>query len=649
MKQIFIWVLFIFSLSLLLRTANSAVEEGVKTSLISFLAKLNGTADQPDPSFGWNVTTDPCVDKWRGVICDSQTSTFVRRILLNQSSLSGTFDAAALCNVNQPLSNSLQMIKLDANNIGGELSPEIVNCKNLRRLHLGFNRFVGNVPDSLTNLTSLQRLDISYNNFSGNVPNLTQLAGLDMFLVQYNNYLSGPIPNFDLTRFGYFNVSFNDFAGPVPDKLGPFNETSFLGNPRLCGEVLKRNCELSPNPNSSGSDNGGKKSKSNTKDQLLLYTGYGLVALVLIGLFLYMLWKRKNRGDVEDDGSRKKARSFDNETSKPLTSSASTEYNAGGIGVSKSEFSASAALSPMVSSSLVVLTSPQVSGLKFDDLLRAPAELIGRGTHGSLYRVICENGMILAVKRIKDWGISCNEFKQRMQNVFKVNHPNVLPVLAFYCSAQEKLLVYEYQQYGSLHNFLHGTQAGQSLFDWTSRLNIAASIAEALAVMHQELLQDGIAHGNLKASNILLNKSMQPCISEYGLMEANEEEEEEENPKSSRTSSKNPFKKDVRGFGVILLQLLTGKLVQKNGLELTKWVDAVVREEWTVEVFDKKLTTEGASEERMLNLLQIAIKCVNKNDQVRPTMSQVALLINSIKEEEDKSLTFDSSECEPRY
>ncbi|XP_065879738.1 probable inactive receptor kinase At2g26730 [Euphorbia lathyris] len=634
MKQVLFWLLFI-SLSLLLHTTNSVVEEGVKTSLISFLAKLNGTIDQPDPSFGWNGTTDPCVDKWKGVTCDSQTSTFVRRIQLNQSGLSGTFDAAALCNF-QPLSNSLQMIKLDLNNVGGQLPPEIANCKNLRRLHLGQNRFVGNLPDSLTNLTNLQRLDISYNNFSGNVPNISQLAGLDMFLVQYNQ-LSGRIPNFDLTRFGYFNVSFNDFTGPIPDKLGNFNESSFLGNPGLCGEILKRNCVSSPNPNNISSE---KKSKLRTKDQMLLYTGYGAVGFVLISVFLYTLWKRKNRGGLEDD-SAKKVTSFDNGTSKP--SSASTEYNA-----SKSEFSANAAQSPMVSTSLVVLTSPEVCGLKFDDLLRAPAELIGRGTHGSLYKVICENGMILAVKRIKDWGISCSEFKQRMQTIFKVNHPNVLPVLAFYCSSQEKLLVYEYQQYGSLHTFIHGTQAGQALFDWTSRLNVAASIAEALAAMHQELLQDGIAHGNLKASNILLNKSMQPCISEYGLMEGNEEDEEEEEEEDDE-DPKNPFKKDVHGFGVIVLQLLTGKLVQKNGLKLTTWVDSVVREEWTVEVFDKKLITEGASEERMLNLLQVAIKCVNKKAKVRPTMSQVALLINTIKEEEDKSLTFESSECESRY
>jgi len=97
-----------------------------------------------------------------------------------------------------------------------------------------------------------------------------------------------------------------------------------------------------------------------------------------------------------------------------------------------------------------------VNGLKFEDLLSAPAELLGRGKHGTLYKVMFENGIILVVKRIKDWAISSTEFKQRMQRMGQVKHPNVLPALAFYCSTDEKLLVYEYQPNGSLFGLLHG-------------------------------------------------------------------------------------------------------------------------------------------------------------------------------------------------
>ncbi|KAG2714487.1 hypothetical protein I3760_03G029100 [Carya illinoinensis] len=276
----------------------------------------------------------------------------------------------------------------------------------------------------------------------------------------------------------------------------------------------------------------------------------------------------------------------------------------------------------------MVLESPAVNGLKFEDLLSAPAELLGRGKHGTVYKVIFENGMNLVVKRIKDWIISSNEFKQRMQRMDRVKHPNILPALGYYCSKEEKLLVYEYQENGSLFRLLHGTHTSQK-FDWANRLAVAASIAEALAFMHQELQEDGIAHGNLKSSNILLNRSM-------------DTQNGSSLPNAARTNNAfRAFKGDIYGLGVILLELLTGKLVRNNGVDLADWVLSVVREEWTVEVFDRSLISEGASEERMVNLLQVGIKCVNQIPDARPSINQVVVMINAIKDEEERSISFD--------
>lgn len=188
-----------------------------------------------------------------------------------------------------------------------------------------------------------------------------------------------------------------------------------------------------------------------------------------------------------------------------------------------------------------------------------------------------------------------------------------------------------------------GSRKGHS-FDLGSRINVAATVSEALAFMHEKLSEDGIAHGNLKSANILFNNNMDPCVSEYGLMISHSE-----NPSSNSHSNsfsldpariRTRFKADIYGFGVILLELVTGKPVQGDELELIQWVNSVVREEWTVEVFDKGLLLEGASEERLLILLQIAFKCINPNPYERPKMDQVAVMINTLKDEEDKSSSY---------
>ncbi|KAK7861367.1 putative inactive receptor kinase [Quercus suber] len=109
------------------------------------------------------------------------------------------------------------------------------------------------------------------------------------------------------------------------------------------------------------------------------------------------------------------------------------------------------------------------------------------------------------------------------------------------------------------------------------------------------------------------------------------------------TNASRDFNGDIYGFGVILLELLTGKMVQNNGVDLADCVHSVVQEEWIVEVFDKSLISKGASEERMVNLLQVAIKCVQRSPERRPSINQVSVIINTINEEEERSITFEAS------
>lgn len=163
--------------------------------------------------------------------------------------------------------------------------------------------------------------------------------------------------------------------------------------------------------------------------------------------------------------------------------------------------------------------------------------------------------------------------------------------------------------------------------------------------MHDELRYDRIPHGNLKSSNIFLNNNFEPCISEYGLtvVDQNQGNEQPILANSALQAAQDDyatslFRGDTYAFGVILLELLTGRMELNEGLDLASWVLAVVTEEWTVEVFDRNLVSEGASEERMVNLLQVAIRCVNKSREARPSMKQVASLISAIRDEDERSI-----------
>ncbi|GMI71468.1 hypothetical protein like AT2G26730 [Hibiscus trionum] len=614
MNRVLIRVLPIL-MFLLFHVSNSENEE-VKQSLIRFMNQIAAVNVERDQSWGWNMTSDPCKDKWKGVSCDLRLQS-VKKVVLDELNLTGVVDIGSICKA-----SSLSVLSLVKNNIIGLISEEIGNCKSLTHVYLNGNKLSGHLPDSLTQLSNLKRFDISNNNFSGKVPDLSRISGLLTFLVQ-NNQLSGEIPKFDFSNLMRFNVSNNNFSGPLPDVKGRFSAESWSDNPQLCGESISKVC-----PASSTST---PKSKDPSRMQFLIYSGYAVLGLIILLVGAFILMGKKKPEDKADVAG------------KGVNAYASSSYDESKFTVYKSEYSASSELSRVTMSPLVVLRSPTSHALRFEDLLRAPAELLGKSKHGSLYKVTLDNGATtLAVKRVKDWRVSSQDFKRRMQRLHRARHRNILPSVAFYSSKQEKLVVYEYQPNGSLSRLLQGSKNGE-VFDWGSRLNIAATVAEALAYMHEELREDGIAHGNLKSTNILFNNSMDPCISEYGLMvldgedpPSNSSEHNHLDPARVFTS----FKADIYGFGVILLELVTGKLVQGDGFELVQWVNSVVREEWTVEVFDKGLISEGASEERLLILLQIALKCINPNPYERPNINQVALVINTLKDEEDKSSSY---------
>ena len=149
------------------------------------------------------------------------------------------------------------------------------------------------------------------------------------------------------------------------------------------------------------------------------------------------------------------------------------------------------------------------------------------------------------------------------------------------------------------------------------------------------------SHGNIKSSNILLGKSYQARVSDNGLTTLVAPSSSPSRTTGYRApevidSRRVSQKADVYSFGVLLLELLTGKApsqaaLNDEGVDLPRWVQSVNRSEWSSEVFDTELMRHQNGEEQMAQILQLAMDCVANGPEARPTMAHVVTRIEEIK------------------
>ncbi|PIM98597.1 Serine/threonine protein kinase [Handroanthus impetiginosus] len=246
--------------------------------------------------------------------------------------------------------------------------------------------------------------------------------------------------------------------------------------------------------------------------------------------------------------------------------------------------------------------------------------------------------MKIVVKRLKSVGISEQDFKRHMDIVGNVRHENVAPMRAYYSSKDEQLMLYDYYSKGSIYALLHG-QTGESRahVDWGTRLKIAIGAARGIAEIHK---QSGakLVHGNIKSSNIFINRQHYSCLSDLGLVDMIETTFRPNarcyapELKSTRNVSQ---ASDVYSFGIVLLELLTRKSTEylpggPEPVDLVKLVGSVKSKEMAAKVFDEDLLKHPSIKEDMVKMLQIGLKCVSKSKKKRPKMSEVLKILDDI-------------------
>ncbi|EAY84524.1 hypothetical protein EE612_008932 [Oryza sativa] len=484
-------------------------------------------------------------------------------------------------------------------------------------LNLSQNNFMGVIPPQIGQLKMLVVLDFSYNNLSGKIPesicSLTSLQVLDLS----NNHLTGSIPG-ELNSLNFlsaFNVSNNDLEGPIPTgaQFNTFPNSSFDGNPKLCGSMLIHKCK-------SAEESSGSKKQLNKKVVVAIVFGVflgGTVIVLLLGHFLSSLRaaipktenKSNSSGDLE-------ASSFNSDPVHLLV--------------------------------MIPQGNTEANKLTFTDLVEATnnfhkENIIGCGGYGLVYKAELPSGSKLAIKKLN--GEMClmeREFAAEVEALSMAQHANLVPLWGYCIQGNSRLLIYSYMENGSLDDWLHNREDETSSFlDWPTRFKIARGASQGLLYIH-DVCKPHIVHRDIKSSNILLDKEFKAYVADFGLSRLILPNKNHVTTELVGTLGYIPpeygqawvatLRGDVYSFGVVLLELLTGRRpvsILSTSKELVPWVLEMRSKGNLLEVLDPTLHGTGY-EEQMLKVLEVACKCVNCNPCMRPTIREVVSCLDSI-------------------
>ncbi|BAT82003.1 hypothetical protein LR48_Vigan07g214400 [Vigna angularis] len=587
------------------------------------LMRFKGSLSNGKALNDWGSESSLC--SWTGLLCRKNQTFYGLR--LEHMEMGGKIDIETL--VELPTLVSFSVIN---NTFEGPM-PEFKKLVSLRALFLSNNKFSGDIPDdAFEGMRKLKRVFLAENGFTGPIPkslaNLPRLLDLDL----RGNGFGGNIPDFQQQDFRVFNLSNNQLEGQIPESLSNKFPSSFAGNEGLCGKPLS-SCKIGGNESRSLEPN---LDKPQGKNHRILITVIIVVAVVAFSSIVALLFIQKHR--------RKRFKP------RTLPTQGNSQQSVG----FKESHSIDMTVDLKDGDGELNFVREDRGGFDLHELLSASAAVLGSGSFGSTYKAMILNGPTVVVKRFRHMNnVGKQEFSEHMQRLGTLTHPNLLPLAAFYYRKEDKFLVYDFAENGSLASHLHGRNG--SVLTWSSRLKIIKGVARGLAYLYENFPGKIVPHGHLKSSNVVLDHSFEPKLNEYGLVEVMNKSHAQKfmaaykAPETSKFGRPN-VKSDVWCLGILILEVLTGKFPANylrhgkggNNSDLATWVDSVVREEWTGEVFDKDILGTRNGESEMLKLLRIGMFCCKWSVENRWDWNEAVAKIEEVKENDGED---DSSSC----
>ncbi|XP_042021051.1 proline-rich receptor-like protein kinase PERK8 [Salvia splendens] len=275
--------------------------------------------------------------------------------------------------------------------------------------------------------------------------------------------------------------------------------------------------------------------------------------------------------------------------------------------------------------------------------------ILGEGGFGCVYKGTLVDGRVVAVKQLKDGGGQGErEFRAEVEIISRIHHRHLVSLVGYCISEQQRLLVYDYVPNNTLHHHLH---CHGTVMDWASRVKAATGAARGLAYLHEDC-QPRIIHRDIKSTNILLDNNFVALVADFGLAKLAMELELHTHVSTRvmgtfgylapeyASTGKLTEKSDVFSFGVVLLELITGRkpvdASQPLGDEsLVEWARPLMTEALDKEEFgdlvDAKLGDNFVPSE-MFRMIEAAAACVRHLASKRPKMSQVVRALDSMEE-----------------
>jgi serine/threonine protein kinase len=192
-----------------------------------------------------------------------------------------------------------------------------------------------------------------------------------------------------------------------------------------------------------------------------------------------------------------------------------------------------------------------------------------------------------------------------------------------------------------------GARSSLPPLDWPKRLKIIKGVARGLAHLYEELPMLMVPHGHLKSSNVLLDATCEPLLSDYALapvvtpQHAAQVMVAYKSPECAAQGGRPGRKSDVWSLGILILEVLTGKFPAnylrqgRAGTDLAGWVNSVVREEWTGEVFDNDMRGTRSGEGQMVKLLQVGLGCCEPDVGRRWGLEEALARIEELRERDN--------------